>query len=102
MLPCAGLPGGLLAWVALGGLAVFVVNSVVDVILSLAWVRVGQQMVYDLARDLFARLQRRFAPLPQPGRRWRRGPIGGITGDSSGAVHSVVNTIRLRAGPGRC
>ena len=59
LLPGAGTPEGLLAWVALAGLAIFAVNSTIDVVLTFAWIRVGQRMVYDLAGDLFARLQRR-------------------------------------------
>ena len=58
-LPGAGTPQGLLAWVVLATLVVFAVNSMVDVVLTFAWIRVGQRMVYDLAGDLFARIQRR-------------------------------------------
>ncbi len=49
----------LLAWVVLAGLAVFALNSVLDVMLTTAWTRVGQRVVYDLAGDLFAHIQRR-------------------------------------------
>jgi ATP-binding cassette subfamily B protein/subfamily B ATP-binding cassette protein MsbA len=58
-LPWAGTRGGLLGWVVLAGILLFVVNSVVEVVLSLQWTRVGRRMVYQLARDLFARVQRR-------------------------------------------
>jgi ATP-binding cassette subfamily B protein/subfamily B ATP-binding cassette protein MsbA len=58
-LPGGGHPAGLLIWVVLGGLALFAINSVSDVVLTFAWVRVGQRTVYDLAQALFARLQRR-------------------------------------------
>jgi transposase len=57
-LPGAGTRVGLLAYVALGALAIFALNSVIGALLSTAWIRVGQQMVYDLAGDLFAHLQR--------------------------------------------
>jgi ATP-binding cassette subfamily B protein len=59
LLPGAGHPAGLLVWVVLVGLLVFAVNSVSDVVLTFAWIRVGQRTVYDLARAIFARLQRR-------------------------------------------
>jgi ATP-binding cassette, subfamily B, bacterial len=59
VLPGADAPGGLLVWVVVGGLLIFAVNSTIEVVLTFAWIRVGQQMAYDLAQDLFARLQRR-------------------------------------------
>jgi ATP-binding cassette subfamily B protein len=60
----AFLPGtrsaqGLLGWIVIFGLVVFAVNSASEAILTFSWVRVGQRMVYDFARDLFARVQRR-------------------------------------------
>jgi len=58
-LPFTTTPHGLLAWVVLAGLAVFAFNSAVDVALTTAWIRIGQRMVYDLAGDLFAHIQRR-------------------------------------------
>ena len=58
-LPWTSSPHGLLAWVVMAGLAIFAFNSVVDVILTVAWIQVGQRMVYDLAGDLFAHIQRR-------------------------------------------
>jgi ATP-binding cassette, subfamily B, bacterial len=39
-------------------LALFAVNSALAITLSIAWSMAGQQMVYDLAGDVFARLQR--------------------------------------------
>ncbi len=43
---------------ALAGLGLFVLNSALDVALTWAWTAAGQRMVYDLAADLFHRLQR--------------------------------------------
>ena len=43
---------------AVGSLLLFALNSALSVGLSLAWNLGGQRMVYDLAGDLFARLQR--------------------------------------------
>lgn len=51
-------PAVLVVVAALASLAIFVVNSVLNVGLSLSWTISGQRMVYDLAGDLFARLAR--------------------------------------------
>jgi ATP-binding cassette subfamily B protein/subfamily B ATP-binding cassette protein MsbA len=58
-IPWADSARGLLAWIVITFLAVFVINSVSEVILTIAWVQVGQRMVFRLAADLFSRLQRR-------------------------------------------
>jgi ATP-binding cassette subfamily B protein len=58
-LPGADSPRGLLVWVVIAFLAIFVINSVTEVILTFAWIQVGQRMVFRLAADLFSRLQRR-------------------------------------------
>ena len=57
----AGLPESsttLILMSAALSLALFVVNSALAVGLSIAWSMAGQRMVYDLAGDVFARLQR--------------------------------------------
>src|SRR5689334_17959633 len=56
-IPWADSARGLLAWIVITFLAVFVINSVSEVILTIAWVQVGQRMVFRLAADLFSRLQ---------------------------------------------
>jgi ATP-binding cassette subfamily B protein/subfamily B ATP-binding cassette protein MsbA len=56
-----GASTGPTAWVivaAVASLLVFGLTSVVDAALSFGWTAAGQRMVYDLAGDLFARLQR--------------------------------------------
>jgi ATP-binding cassette subfamily B protein/subfamily B ATP-binding cassette protein MsbA len=52
-------PTQFLVLVVLSGLALFALNSVLEVGLTQAWTLAGRKMVYDLAEDLFARLQRR-------------------------------------------
>ena len=52
-------PLRLLAIATLGGLLLFGLHSVVELVLTSTWTVVGRRMVYDLARDLFALLQRR-------------------------------------------
>jgi ATP-binding cassette, subfamily B, bacterial len=58
-LPGADATAGLLLWAVFAGLLLFAINSTIDVVLTFGWIRVGQGMVYDLAQDLFTRLQRR-------------------------------------------
>src|SRR5262245_2012791 len=52
-------PRTLLAALAAGGLALFVLSSALDAALTWLWTVAGRRMVYDLAEDIFARLQRR-------------------------------------------
>src|SRR6266849_3946426 len=53
------LSPGLLAAIVLAGLVLFALNSAVDAGLTWAWTAGGRRMVYELAEDIFARLQRR-------------------------------------------
>jgi ATP-binding cassette subfamily B protein len=57
-LPTVGLRG-FAALIAAAGLLLFVMNALLDAGQALAWVRLGQGIVYDLARKTFARIQRR-------------------------------------------
>jgi ATP-binding cassette, subfamily B, bacterial len=91
-LPGAATPGGLLAWAALAAVAIHAIGAALDVVLTLGYVRVGQRMVYDLADDLFARLQRqslRYHRLSKVGDSMAR-----VTGDSW-CVYSIVDTLVL-------
>jgi ATP-binding cassette, subfamily B, bacterial len=92
-LPGTGSAAGLLAWVAASGLFVFIINSLSDVILTFGWLRVGQQMVYDLARDLFANVARRSMVFHT------RNSVGDlmsrITNDSW-CVNGVTDTLLLK------
>jgi ATP-binding cassette subfamily B protein/subfamily B ATP-binding cassette protein MsbA len=58
VLPSASTRGGLIAWIAVATLIFYTLGNLFDAIVSYAWVRVGQRMVYDLAGDLFATTQR--------------------------------------------
>src|SRR6185503_11360936 len=58
-----GLPGassrhGLLIWIVGAGLGIFLLNAVMDAVLTLSWPRIGQSMVYDLAAQMLAHVQR--------------------------------------------
>ena len=48
----------LILFAAAMSVGLFVINSALSVGLSIAWSMAGQHMVYDLAGDVFARLQR--------------------------------------------
>jgi ATP-binding cassette subfamily B protein len=90
LLPGGRTPRGLLAWVAMAGLAIYAANCAADVGLTRAWVRVGQRMVYRLAADLFATLQRRSLLFHS------RTSVGDclsrVTGDSW-CVYKIVDTL---------
>jgi len=89
-LPFAQGRFGLLRWVVACGLIVFVINSFSDVVLTRAWVKFGQGMVYDLAGDLHARLLRRSPAFHS------RNHVGDvmsrITGDAW-CVHTLIDTL---------
>jgi ATP-binding cassette subfamily B protein len=86
----ASSPQTLLAVIVSAGLALFVVNSLLDAGLTWLWTVSGRRMVYDLAEDLFARLQRRSLLFHS------RNSVGDtmsrITVDCW-AVHKVLDTL---------
>ena len=85
----------LLALVVFGGLAIFALNSVIDVVLSVQWTRLGRRMVYDLARDLFAHVQRRS--LRTHGARSVGDSMGRVAVDAW-CIHTVVDTLLFAPG----
>ncbi|HZU38165.1 MAG TPA: ABC transporter ATP-binding protein, partial [Gemmataceae bacterium] len=90
LLPGSATATGLLAWVVAAGVAVFLVNGLTDVVLTRTWIRIGERMVYNLAGDLFARIQRRSLLFHS------RNPVGDslsrITGDSW-CVYKLVDAL---------
>ncbi|HXT39873.1 MAG TPA: ABC transporter ATP-binding protein, partial [Candidatus Angelobacter sp.] len=52
-------PSRLLLLIVAAGLALFALNGALEVTLTWAWTLSGRRMVYDLAEELYARLQRR-------------------------------------------
>jgi ATP-binding cassette subfamily B protein len=90
LLPGGSSPRGLLVWAVLAGLLIFAANSASDVVLTRAWIQVGQRMVYRLAGDLFAHIQRRSLLFHS------RNPVGDslsrITGDSW-CAYKVVDSL---------
>jgi ATP-binding cassette subfamily B protein len=95
LLPGTAAPEGLLGWAVLASLGVFVLNSAAGVILPFAWVWVGRGMVYDLAQDLFAHIQRRSLLFH------RRNAVGDlisrVTGDTW-SLHVLVDALLLAPG----
>ena len=95
LLPGGGTPHGVIAWMALAGLVIFAVGSGLTVVLTRTWDRVGQGMVYRLAHDLFANLQRRSLLFHS------RHPVGDslsrVTGDSW-CAYKAVNALLFTPG----
>jgi ATP-binding cassette subfamily B protein/subfamily B ATP-binding cassette protein MsbA len=58
LLPGGDTRAGLLAWVSVGTLVIFLAASLVGMASTIVTVRFGQRMVYDLAGELFLHLQR--------------------------------------------
>jgi ATP-binding cassette, subfamily B, bacterial len=89
-LPGGGNERGLLVWIVLAGLVIFLAGSLTDVLLTRTWIRVGQRMVYNLAGDLFAHLQRRS--LLFHGRTPVGDSLSRITGDSW-CIYKLVDAL---------
>ncbi|HEX9819803.1 MAG TPA: ABC transporter ATP-binding protein [Methylomirabilota bacterium] len=91
-LPGGEAPAGLLVWVALATVAIFLLGTLATMAQTVASVRFGQRMVYDLAADLFLHLQRLSLVFHS------RRPVGDmitrVTGDSY-AVQMLVNGALL-------
>lgn len=83
-------PAILLLIVVFGGFALFMLNSVLDVLLTLGWTMAGRRMVYDLAADLFAKVQRRS--LLFHSRNSVGDNMGRVTGDSW-CVYQVFDVL---------
>jgi len=95
LLMLGGRTEALLLLVVLAGLAIFAFNSAIEAILTLAWIKVGQRMVYDLSRDVFAHIQRQSLLFHS------RQPVGDsisrIVGDSW-CVHNIVGILLFAPG----
>ena len=82
--------GVMLMVVVLGGLALFAVNSALDTALAWVWMIAGRRLVFDVAEDLFARLQRRSLTFH------KRTPVGDLLGRvtvDSWCVYRIVDTL---------
>jgi ATP-binding cassette, subfamily B, bacterial len=88
-------PAHLLLVVVVAGILVYVLSSVADVVLAVQWTIVGRRMVYQLSRDLFARLQRKS--LRAHGTHSVGDAIGRVAVDSW-CVHAVVDALLFAPG----
>jgi ATP-binding cassette subfamily B protein/subfamily B ATP-binding cassette protein MsbA len=85
-----GSPGVMLMVVVLGGLGLFAVGSALDLALAWIWTIAGRRLVFDVAEDLFARLQRRSLTYH------KRTPVGDLMGRvtvDSWCVYKIVDTL---------
>jgi ABC-type multidrug transport system fused ATPase/permease subunit len=89
-LPGTGTDHGLLVWVVLFEIVVFIVAAAIEVLSTFMWTIVGQGMVYELAQDVFARVQRRSL------REHLRQPVGDtlerVAGDTW-SIHTVIDEL---------
>jgi len=88
-------PLNLLVIATVGGLLLFALHSVIELVLTSTWTLAGRRMVNDLAQELFARMQRRSLLFHS------RHPVGDtmsrITGDSW-CVYQFVDTVIFAPG----
>jgi ATP-binding cassette subfamily B protein/subfamily B ATP-binding cassette protein MsbA len=91
-LPGATGPEGLLAWVAVGTILIFLAGTLGTMFQTRASVRLGQRMVYELGADLFLHLQR--LSLLFHTRRPVGDTIARVTGDPYG-LQTLVNAALL-------
>src|SRR5947209_7179517 len=80
VLPGSGTPHGLLAWAAIGTVAIFLLGTASTTFYNYFSLRIGQRMVFELASDLFSHLQR--LSLIFHSRRALGDTIQRVTGDS--------------------
>ena len=88
-------PVALIISAALAGLVLFAINSALGVGLSIAWTIGGQRMVYDLAADLFHRLQR--LSLLFHSRRHLGDSLSRLTGDTW-CIYTVIDGLLMSPG----
>lgn len=74
------------------GLLVFVFQAALDAALAWIWTRAGRRMVYDLAEDLFARLQSRSLLFH---RRHSVGDLMGRLSTDSWCVYHIMDTLMI-------
>jgi ATP-binding cassette subfamily B protein/subfamily B ATP-binding cassette protein MsbA len=88
-------PLGLLVIIVLAGLVLFALNCVIELLVTRGWTARGRRMVFDVAEDLFARLQRRSLLFHA------RTPVGDTMGrinTDSWCVYQVLDTLVFAPG----
>jgi ATP-binding cassette, subfamily B, bacterial len=91
LLPGATSREGLLFWVAIGTVLIFLGETLLSMVSGLAYVRFGQRMTYDLGADLFLHLQR--LSLQFHNRRAVGDMIARVTGDTSSIKVLVTGAL---------
>jgi ATP-binding cassette subfamily B protein/subfamily B ATP-binding cassette protein MsbA len=94
VLPGSADPHGLIAWAAIGTIAIFLLGTGSKMLYTYFSLRVGQQMTYSLASDLFAHLQR--LSLLFHTRRSLGDMMARVTGDSY-CVNTIVTDALIPA-----
>ena len=85
----------LLLFIVLTGLVLFALNTVVELVVTRGWTARGRRMVFDVAEDLLARLQRRSLLFHT------RTPVGDTMGrinTDSWCVYQVLDTLVFAPG----
>ena len=88
-------PSSLLVVIVLAGLVLFALHSVIELLVTRGWTARGRRMVFDVAEDLFARLQRRSLLFHL------RTPVGDTMGrinTDSWCVYQVLDTLVFAPG----
>ena len=88
-------PSALLLFIVLAGLVLFALNSIVELLVTRGWTARGRRMVFDVAEDLFARLQRRSLLFHA------RAPVADTMGrinTDSWCVYQVLDTLVFAPG----
>ena len=91
----AHLPGAdnkqyLLAWLVLATVTLFAAAAILDVLLTTMWVRFGQGLVYRVAEDVFAGVQRRSLRYHQ---KHDVGDAMTRVMEDSWSIHTIVDTV---------
>jgi ATP-binding cassette subfamily B protein/subfamily B ATP-binding cassette protein MsbA len=90
ILPGAGQSVGLTLWAASIAVLIYLCSSALEIVLTRTWVAIGQRMVYDLAEDLFDRIQHRSILFHT------RSAIGDLMGrvvGDSWCIYKLVDTL---------
>ncbi len=93
LLPGAAHPHGLLVWVVVGTVAIFLAGTVVGMLYTYTSLRLGQKMTYDLAGDLFRHLQRLSLVFHS------RRPVGDMIARVTGDSYCLSNLVTDAAVP---
>jgi ATP-binding cassette subfamily B protein/subfamily B ATP-binding cassette protein MsbA len=89
-LPGADNKQSLLAWMVVATLALFAAAAILDVLLTTLWVRFGQGLVYRVAEDVFAGVQRRSLRYHQ---KHDVGDAMTRVMEDSWSVHTIVDAV---------